>query len=639
MNFIKQPENNRKVVFLTIGLGTSMLLLIILGASFYILSYKDRVLPNVYFGETALSGMTQDEVLNELQEKYEKFITSGVNVEVDGSNKTLALERDGASDPDLIIPYINANLDELASDIMQAGRRHALGPFLQLILETTIEAEIDVLEDLLIEEIEDEFIELTTLPVETSYEFTKTADGWKVEVKEGAIGTELATDEFLEDLQEDAKDFEIDSILLEIVSTQNPLTYSEAFELSGEALAALSKAPYKLIYTDQETGINYSYRVTDTELSNWIEPGMKDGMPALLLGGDSAESFLDDVKDDIDSAPVDARFSLSGGTVSEFLASRNGREVLTNETLDNLLNILSGSGETEAEIVVNVTEPDVKTNEVNNLGIEEILGVGVSDFSGSPNNRIKNIQHGADKLNGLLIPPGESISLVESLKPFTLEDGYLPELVIKGDEIKPEVGGGLCQIGTTAFRAVMNSGLRVDQRRNHSLVVGYYNDPSNGNPGTDATLYDPAPDFVFSNDTENHILLMTDVDVSTSKLIFTFWGKNDGRKGYYTPPTVEQWIPYGDTRYTETENLPPGEIRCQEPHTGAVTSFDYIVENADGTKHKETFSSRYRPLPRICLVGAGGSVPGTEPDDNATEELSAEDAEIVEEQAEEQIQE
>ena len=92
---------------------------------------------------------------------------------------------------------------------------------------------------------------------------------------------------------------------------------------------------------------------------------------------------------------------------------------------------------------------------------------------------------------------------INRFEPFTIEAGYLPELVIKGDEIKPEIAGGLCQVGTTMFRAAMNSGLKITERQNHSLVVSYYNDLSNGNPGTDATIYDPHPDFRFLNDTGN----------------------------------------------------------------------------------------------------------------------------------------
>ena len=68
----------------------------------------------------------------------------------------------------------------------------------------------------------------------------------------------------------------------------------------------------------------------------------------------------------------------------------------------------------------------------------------------------------------------------------------------------------MCQIGTTLFRMSMNSGMPIVQRVNHSLVVSYYADPVNGNPGTDATVYVPYVDFKFNNDTGNYLLLQTE---------------------------------------------------------------------------------------------------------------------------------
>ena len=134
-------------------------------------------------------------------------------------------------------------------------------------------------------------------------------------------------------------------------------------------------------------------------------------------------------------------------------------------------------------------------------------------------------------------------SLIAALRPFTLEDGYFPEMVIKGDEIKPEVAGGLCQIGTTTFRAAMNSGLPIVERQNHSLVVNYYNDPSNGKPGTDATIYEPAPDLKFLNDTGHYILFEAKMNEDDKSLKYTFWGTADGRRGSYSPPIVRSWTP------------------------------------------------------------------------------------------------
>ena len=182
--------------------------------------------------------------------------------------------------------------------------------------------------------------------------------------------------------------------------------------------------------------------------------------------------------------------------------------------------------------------------------------------------------------------------------------GYLPELVIKGDEIKPEVGGGLCQIGTTLFRMAMSAGMEIVERRNHSLVVKYYNDPTNGNPGTDATFYDPKPDFRFRNDTANYVLIQTEMNTVTGELRFYLWGTNDGRKAYYSKPAVKRWIPYGAPKEIGTTKLKPGEKECQNAFKGADASFTYTREFSDGREKEETvYESHYRALPKICLVG------------------------------------
>ena len=343
----------------------------------------------------------------------------------------------------------------------------------------------------------------------------------------------------------------------------------------------------------------------------------KDENGATRLGLEAAAFgawLKETVTPDVEVEARDAKFRIEGDRVMEFQSSRAGVTIdapgVERAVADALgrrfAALRAGQTVTSTEkitLAVAVVEPKIKTGDVNNLGIKELLGIGTSSWKGSPSNRIKNIRNGMNKLNGILIKPDEEFSLLAALRPFTIEGGYLPELVIKGDKIEPEIGGGLCQIGTTSFRMAMNSGMPITQRVNHGLVVTYYNDPSNGNPGTDATIYDPAPDFRFKNDTGHYLLWTTHMDTTNSKLEFSLWGTSDGRKGSYSAPVVHGWVATGPMKEIETLELPVGKRKCQSRHPGASASFTYTVELPDGTKKDTLYKSYYRPLPEICEVG------------------------------------
>lgn len=369
----------------------------------------------------------------------------------------------------------------------------------------------------------------------------------------------------------------------------------------------------RLTHTDPHTKKVSEWKITSGNVAAWLEVQEdEDGKLGFGLNYASTTEFLEEeVAPAITIEAQNARFSLTTEKkVMEFQESRPGVGLDIENSYVELNDAIwvrnweATNSPVVVPLVVENVEPEITTSEVNNLGITEVLGVGYSTFTGSPGNRIKNIRHAVyDKLNGLLVKPGEEFSMLAALKPFTIAGGYLPELVIKGDRIKPEIGGGLCQIGSTMFRAAMNSGLPITARQNHSLVVHYYNDPRNGNPGTDATIYDPAPDFRFLNDTGNYILIATSMNETNGDIFFTLWGTSDGRKGYYTEPKVLSWTPSGPTKMIETTELPVGKTECQLKHDGAVATFNYIRELPDGEKIVREFKSHYRALPRICLIG------------------------------------
>lgn len=231
------------------------------------------------------------------------------------------------------------------------------------------------------------------------------------------------------------------------------------------------------------------------------------------------------------------------------------------------------------------------------LGIREVIAVGASNFSGSPTNRRKNIKKGAEKVHGTLLAPGEEFSLLRQLGSIDGVNGWLPELVIKGNQTVPEFGGGLCQIGTTVFRGAFNSGLKITQRTNHSYRVRYY-EPA----GTDATIYEPSPDFRFVNDTPHHILINARLEGDDA--IFEFWGTKDGRVVDPMKPRIFGITAPPPTKFIETLELAPGQKRCTESaHAGAQAELPYKITYADGSIHQEVFKSIYRPWQAVCLVG------------------------------------
>jgi len=147
-----------------------------------------------------------------------------------------------------------------------------------------------------------------------------------------------------------------------------------------------------------------------------------------------------------------------------------------------------------------------------------------------------------------LIKPGEEFSFVKILGEVDSDHGYLPELVIKKDKTEPEFGGGICQVSTTAFRAALNSGLKITARRNHAYPVQYYNPQ-----GMDATVYIPRPDLRFINNTPAYILIQTKIE--DTELIFKFFGTDDGREVKITGPKIIERKPDGGLKTTLSQKV------------------------------------------------------------------------------------
>lgn len=225
----------------------------------------------------------------------------------------------------------------------------------------------------------------------------------------------------------------------------------------------------------------------------------------------------------------DAQLVIENNRAVKFTPERNGYTLDQAQALHGLKKTLLSSAQ-EFPLPLKISSPKLRLADLNRLGIQERIVRGQSDFTGSTVSRIQNIKVGSSQFNGVIIKPGEEFSFNKGLGPITEAKGYLPELVIKREGVSKELGGGLCQVSSTMFRAAFFAGLPITQRRNHSYAVAYYTWIADDQPrsvGLDATIYPGAQDMKFINDTKGHILVWTYME--GKRLYFDFYGTKDDR--------------------------------------------------------------------------------------------------------------
>jgi vancomycin resistance protein YoaR len=215
-------------------------------------------------------------------------------------------------------------------------------------------------------------------------------------------------------------------------------------------------------------------------------------------------------------------------------------------------------GVTRIELPIKTIPPviTVEDEQLQEMGIKDLVSVGESDFSGSTYARMQNIEVGAERFNGFLIPQGEVASFNDQLGPVGPAQGYVPELVILGPKVDKEYGGGLCQVSSTAFRSALLAGVPIVERYPHSFAVSYY-EPW----GTDATIYPGSKDLKFENDTEGALLMQTVMDRETKKLRFLLYGTKDERRVKMFGPQIGKHRPPLAPRHETSPNIPTGEVQ------------------------------------------------------------------------------
>ncbi len=274
--------------------------------------------------------------------------------------------------------------------------------------------------------------------------------------------------------------------------------------------------------------------------------------------------YIKSIAPNVNREPVDARFQIKDNRAEVLIPSIPGTFLDIEASTTNIRRALL-TGSITTSLVVDKIEPAITLEKINDLGIDTLVGHGKSNFAGSSSARIQNIKTASRKFNGLILKPQEEFSFNKALGSVEATDGYAEEKVIKNKKMLYELGGGICQVSTTLFRAAISAGLTILERKPHAFPVQYYNPQ-----GFDATIYPGITDLRFINNFDRPIILQT--KIIGTEISFEIYGHNDGREVTVTAPV-------------QYDIQPDGAMKAY---------FARKTIYADGTVKDDRFDSNYR---------------------------------------------
>ena len=508
---------------------------------------SDTIVPGVSVNETSLGGKTIEEARAVIAQKAAFYEYGKITLAYNEKTWTFAPHDIG----------IIFDADATARNAYAIGRepnimRTIMGRARSMISGTTIPFTVDIDEERFAAHTDTAFASLNRTAIDASLRFNDVLH--RFEATEARAGTILNKSKLKYDLLNIALHSSERSITLSMQNDDPLITAPMLAHVIVKANVIIDQAPITLILAEPGNPVNthtprdVHYQITKEQMKDIITAGYRDNEAYLDANQNEIRAFLAQIAPSINSKPRNAVLTVQNGKAKEFAISRDGME-LDIEKSSELIRDGIRAESTRIDLAANVILPEIRTETIENLGLISLLGKGESDFSGSPASRIFNIKLGAEKLNGVLIKPGEEFSFMNTIGDVGAKEGYQSALVIKnGGDLVKEYGGGLCKVSTTMFRAAIDSGLTITERAPHSLPVSYYNPQ-----GFDAAVYSPHPDLRFINNTPSYILVQT--RIVGSKLYFEFYGTSDGRETKVIGPIEYDKKPDGSLKAKLTQEI------------------------------------------------------------------------------------
>jgi vancomycin resistance protein YoaR len=437
-------------------------------------------------------------------------------------------------------------------------------------------------------------------------------EGTNVVASPGQVGRELKMEATLIYLGAQLQTFADGEVPLVVQELQPQILDVSA---ASEAARQILSQPLTLVIPNAAQGDPGPYIYTQEIIANMLGVERVDNSVQVVLNQTGLRDMLVPIKTNVDRRAEDAKFIFNDETRQLDVTgeSKVGR-ALEIEASIRAINEALLRGEHTVSLVVNETQPKVPAAATGQeLGITELVHAETSYFYGSSAERIQNIEAAAARFHGVLVAPGETFSMGATMGDVSLDNGFAEALIIYGGRTIKGVGGGVCQVSTTLFRAVFNAGYPVVERTPHAYRVGYYEQgPSGGSDaslaGLDATVYFPLVDFKFTNDTPYWILMET--YMGSSSLTWKLYSTKDGRTVSWDTTGITDVVPAPPTMYEENPELRKNEMKQVDwAANGADVTVTRTVMKDGVLYFQDQFTTHYQPWQAICQYGPDSKNP------------------------------
>ena len=254
----------------------------------------------------------------------------------------------------------------------------------------------------------------------------------------------------------------------------------------------------------------------------------------------------------------------------------------------------------EYEIKLTITKPEITTDKIGTEAFPDLLSSFSTKYDASNINRSTNLRLAAEKINGTVLMPGEVFSYNKVVGERTIAKGYREANGFAAGGVVGMVGGGICQIASTLYDAVVYANLEVVDRTNHGYDPGYVV------AGKDATVVYGSIDFKFKNTRKNPIMIKSYVGNGIAKMEI-FGIKEDVEYEVSIESTILSYIPFG-VRYEDDSSLEPGQERVSQKGMQGMKSITYKILKLNGKEISRTVLSTdtYQPMTKVIQRGPEG---------------------------------